>query len=308
MARRPAPDGACAARTPRRGARSYEEFAREQGHTPAVQAEIASATRRVAEIRSSLGEHPAAEASFRRSVALGESLTAVASEAADIRHDLIESYHGLGRLLRFTDRNEEAREMFHRATVHGRFLVGFAPDVPRYRFALAVALADAAGTPKDQPGDRLAQGAIEILGRLWPAVPINLPTGWNSRGFTARSGPASGSEAGSSTPSGPTDRLLIPSSPCTMSSPSRPRRRRQFQNALTDLGRDLSSLGRLAEAESTYRRALEESRKLSEDFRRFPPSVEPVDRPGQPGECLLSSGGLARPARAWKRRGRSWRP
>ena|SRR5437588_11701259 len=94
---------------------------------------VANAHWRVGHMLSLLGEHAAAEAAFRRSVAYYEQLAADFPGVTDYRGDLAMTQHSLDSLLRSTGRRQEAEATYHDALVLRQHLVAEFSKVPRYR-------------------------------------------------------------------------------------------------------------------------------------------------------------------------------
>jgi serine/threonine protein kinase/tetratricopeptide (TPR) repeat protein len=116
---------------------AYEELARDTGEEEASRAGVALALQRVGNIRRKLGQMADAEAAYRRSRELYQTLVADFPSMPGYRLELGTSHANLGLILWETDRVRDAENAYRVALTLQQHLAADFPSVPRYRHRLA---------------------------------------------------------------------------------------------------------------------------------------------------------------------------
>src|SRR5262249_20225619 len=113
----------------------YERFLNEHGDDPALRAEVAAASHRIARITGETGSPAEAVPQFHQTVALWESLIAARPDDPAYREGLARTLNDLGEVLvRLEDRRDEAFRAFRRAQDLLEPLIAEEPrSVPRRR-------------------------------------------------------------------------------------------------------------------------------------------------------------------------------
>lgn len=115
---------------------SYEQFARDGGDYPKLQAQAAEANQRIGDIRQRLGQYESAISAYRKAIELQTHLSAEArSGSSAIR--IARTYNELGRALRALQRIDEVREAHARALRTLTEAAAESGDRPEHRFELA---------------------------------------------------------------------------------------------------------------------------------------------------------------------------
>jgi eukaryotic-like serine/threonine-protein kinase len=114
----------------------YQQFAEQEGQDPQLRASRGQAYRRLAALRSDLGEKETAAGDYRRSLEILESLVAEFPAVPERRQALAQTHYGFGFLLADLGR-PEAQGHYHKALAIQGQLIGEHPDKPPYRWELA---------------------------------------------------------------------------------------------------------------------------------------------------------------------------
>ena len=105
----------------------YRKFLNEKRNDPGTRFETSRAYVRLADIDEMLGRYPAAEANYREAIKTLESLTAADPARVDFRRDLARARHGLGVLLRKSNRFLESEREFRAALALRKALADSGP-------------------------------------------------------------------------------------------------------------------------------------------------------------------------------------
>jgi tetratricopeptide (TPR) repeat protein len=267
--------------------RFYEEFALEDGDDPEVRREVALAHRRVGQILHKFNDYHRAESALRRSVQIMSDLAATGPARAEDRLQWVESELALGRLLKRNGKADEGGERFRHAVTLCRGLVAENPRSLAFRLALADALVnyealetlpEAISTFSDmkieQPDrercDTILSSAHAHLGSiLYERTQFNEALLHHREALRLRAALAS-------------------------KFPDRYAHRTRLLVSMTDLARDLVSLGKGEESLTSYRDALALSRELAEEFPSIPDNhVNVVIGWNNLGSALKALGRLA---------------
>jgi tetratricopeptide (TPR) repeat protein/tRNA A-37 threonylcarbamoyl transferase component Bud32 len=115
----------------------YQEFVRQGGDDPGLQAELAQAYFRVGSVTGEIGSKADALNAYQRARELYQALAKASPENAAFRGDLARTYRGIGRMEAGTGRPAEATASFQQAIALGEELVGTYPEVPDFQRDLA---------------------------------------------------------------------------------------------------------------------------------------------------------------------------
>jgi serine/threonine protein kinase len=116
----------------------YEAFTRERANDPGLRHDVAMAYYRLARIERDLGQFPAAEEQYTKSIALMEEMARNHPEEPDYQNDLALGYLGRGDVYKETARHKEAEAAYQQALGVSEKLSGAHPDVAIYRHGLAL--------------------------------------------------------------------------------------------------------------------------------------------------------------------------
>jgi serine/threonine protein kinase len=114
----------------------FQKIAEQAGQDPEVRASRAQALRRLAALRSDLGDKETAAGDYRRSLEIEESLAAEFPAAPERRQALARTHYGFGFLLADLGRPEAQGHYDQALAIQGQ-LIEEHPDKPQYRWELA---------------------------------------------------------------------------------------------------------------------------------------------------------------------------
>jgi serine/threonine-protein kinase len=115
----------------------YQEFVRQGGDDPDLQAELAQAYFRVGSITEEIGPKADALSTYQRARDLYQALAQGNPHNASFRGELARTYRGIGRVEGSTGRMAEAGASYQQAIDLGEALAGSHPDVPEFQSDLA---------------------------------------------------------------------------------------------------------------------------------------------------------------------------
>jgi serine/threonine-protein kinase len=252
----------------------YEEFAKESGHTEEVRQGAAGAHLRVGKIRDKLGQHPDAEAAFRRARELYAGLAADFPGVPRYRQELATSANSLCILLYNTGRAREAGAAWGEALDLRERLAAEFPAEPEYRRELAGShhnqgiLLRETGRPREaEAAYRNALGLYKALAAEFPAEPRHrlqlAMTDTNLGMLLWETGRAQEAEAALRDALDVRTRLAA-------KFPAAPEYRLDLALSHNNLGALLKGTGRPKEAEAAYRHALDVQTALAAGFPGLP--------------------------------------
>jgi tetratricopeptide (TPR) repeat protein len=151
----------------------------EKAHKEAVQAgnerKVAQLTRRLAQVRESLGQKDQARQTYEQALPLLEKQVAATPKDAEMRHELAATALSLSRLLRKAQKYKEAEPLIQRAIEHFAKLAADFPAAAESRGDLAAAYEEWSQQLEDSgrpaEAEQTLRQAIELLRTLAVAAP-----------------------------------------------------------------------------------------------------------------------------------------
>jgi serine/threonine-protein kinase len=165
----------------------YEAFADESGQTEEVRQGVADAHLRVGKIRYRLGQHPEAEAAYRRARELFARLAADFPGLPQYRREAARSANNLGNLLSDIGRPAEAEAAYREALDLQKQLAAEFPAVPEYRHELATTQNNLGIVLKDAGRPREAEAAFREALALFRRLAADFPAAPPYREWVAKS-------------------------------------------------------------------------------------------------------------------------
>jgi tetratricopeptide (TPR) repeat protein/tRNA A-37 threonylcarbamoyl transferase component Bud32 len=254
--------------------RFYQGFLKERPNDPEVRWEMASTYLRLADMQRRLGQHAAAEESYRAAIALFQALAGEFPKEPGYRYGLAGCYTNLGNLLANSPRQQEAERAFQRAREIQEALVSEDAGSAKYRSALAGTdhnLATLLGMARRIPeAEQALRRALENRRRLAQEAPQEplyrrdlARTLHNLAGVLELAGRASDAES--------TQRQALEVQQRLVEEfPRDPAYRLELAGSRNGLANMLDTAGRSADAEAEYHRAIALQQRLAEEFPRVP--------------------------------------
>jgi tetratricopeptide (TPR) repeat protein len=252
----------------------YETFAEESGAGEEVRRGVADAHLRVGKIRYRLGQHPGAEAAYRRARELFGSLAADFPAVPEYRREQAASVNSLGILLWHTGRPKEAEASYREALDLLKSLAADYPAEPRYRQELAQGQLNLGTLLKDVGRAREAEAAYTDARDLFRRLAADFPREPRYRELLA------GTQNNLAVLLQSTGRTREAEGPCrdalalyqalAADFPAVPEYRQELAAAHNNLSVVLRDTGRPREAEAAGRDGLEIYRRLAADFPAVP--------------------------------------
>ena len=153
----------------------YQEFAAQKGDDAAVQAELARAELRVGDIRSTLGRHAQAVASYEQARGVLTRLAATAPDPTEHRRGLARAEREIGRQYERIGRSREAEESIRRSIAISEDLAARSPGETEAVVDLTVGLGELAmilaSTVRLDEGEKAGRRCVDLLTKVCDKEP-----------------------------------------------------------------------------------------------------------------------------------------